>query len=81
MCHWGSANSCHTTKDRRQQIQLTATGYKLIGPDKKTDFVAPKKMIDVHDCLTNYRSVMLRLWPWDWTSEALIRVLEVIIAV
>ena len=29
------------------------------------------------DCLTNYRSVQNRLWPWDWTPEALIRVLEV----
>ena len=31
----------------------------------------------ISDCLTNYRSVQNRLWPWDWTPEALIRVLEV----
>ena len=96
LCHWGSANSCRTQKNKTQQIELTATGYRLLGPDKKTDFASPKNMLEVHgecdleeikyrlhncfpisDCLTNYRSVQNRLWPWDWTPEALIRVLEV----
>ena len=48
LCHWGSANSCRTQKNKTQQIELTATGYRLLGPDKKTDFASPKNMLEVH---------------------------------
>ena len=48
LCHWGSANSCRTQKNKTQQIELTSTGYRLLGPDKKTDFASPKNMLEVH---------------------------------
>ena len=40
------------------------------------EYVRPKTVKECQEAMNNYRSALMRLWPWDHTGEVLVRALE-----
>ena len=49
--------------------------FKVLGGGKD-EYVRPKTVQECQQAMRNYRSALGRVWPWDWTGEALIKAMD-----
>ena len=42
----------------------------------KDEYVRPKSVHECQQAMKNYRSALQRVWPWDWTGDALIKAVD-----
>ena len=62
LAHWQTINLA-TRKEKVSRLVNGKDGVKLVGADKD-NFKPLSTVLEVYDCLQNYRSVQSRLWPW-----------------
>ena len=88
--HWNTINNAER-KETKAKLKMVKGGMEL-KDCSKTEFKTPKSIFEVSECLrlkelskitfliisffSNFRSVQSRLWPWDWTPEAMQRLME-----
>ena len=73
--YWSSKNAHVHRAEKSTELKPTKDGFKIRGGGKG-DYVKPKSISDVYDCLSNWRSAIHRLWPWDYSPEVFVRIMD-----
>ena len=74
--HFCSFNAHAYRREKSSKIVPAGDGeYKVLGGGKD-EYVRPKSVHECQQAMKNYRSALQRVWPWDWSGDALIKAME-----